>query len=61
MYFSKRCRKICGYLKGKIQFTPPEILGVNSKVSKLTIYPPEVSKNGNLNLPLKFYIKIDGN
>jgi hypothetical protein len=47
--------------EGQNSIYPPEILGVNSKVSKLTIYPPEVSKNGNLNLPLKFYIKIDGN
>jgi hypothetical protein len=34
---------------------------LNPKVSKLAVYPPEVSKNGNLNLSLKFFVKIDGN
>jgi hypothetical protein len=34
---------------------------LNPKVSKLAVYPPEVPKNGNLNLLLKFSVKIDGN
>jgi hypothetical protein len=38
------------YLLGKIQFTPLKFQGffnLNPKVSKLIVYPPEVSKNGN--------------
>jgi hypothetical protein len=38
----------------KIQFTPLRsqgFLNLNSKVSKLAVYPPEVSKSDNLNLP----------
>jgi hypothetical protein len=54
-----------GYLLlGKIQFTPlkfQEFFNLNPKVSKFVVYPPEVSKSGNLNLPLKFSVKIDGN
>jgi hypothetical protein len=38
-----------------------EFFNLNLKVSKLTVYPPEVSKNGNLNILLKFSIKMDGN
>jgi hypothetical protein len=38
-----------------------EFFKLDSKVSKLTVYPPGVSKNGNLNLLLKFSVKIDGN
>jgi hypothetical protein len=43
---------------------PPEVLGVfqfelqNFKIGSL---PSKVSKSGNLNIMLKFYIKIDGN
>jgi hypothetical protein len=33
----------------------------NPKVSKLVMYPPEVSKNGNLNPLLIFSIKLDEN
>jgi hypothetical protein len=32
----------------------------NPKVSKLAIYPPEVSKSGNLNPLLTFSVKLDG-
>jgi hypothetical protein len=49
---------------GKIHFTPLMFQGffkLDPKVSKLTVYPPEVSKNGNLNFPLKFSVTIDGN
>jgi hypothetical protein len=34
---------------------------LNPKVSKLVVYPPGVSKNGNLNIPLKFFVKMDRN
>jgi hypothetical protein len=34
---------------------------LNPKISKLAIYPPEISKSGNLNLPLKFSIKMGRN
>jgi hypothetical protein len=48
----------------KIQFTPLKFLGffnLNPKVSKLAVYPFEVSKIGNLNLMLKFSVKMNGN
>jgi hypothetical protein len=47
---------------GKIQFTPlkfQELFNLNPKVSKLVVYPSEVSKSGNLNLPSTFSIKMD--
>jgi hypothetical protein len=43
--------------KGKIQFTPlkfQRFFNLNSKVLKLAVYSLEVSKSGNLNLPLKW-------
>jgi hypothetical protein len=42
---------------GKIQFTPlkfQEFFNLNPKISKLAVYLFEVSKSGNLNLPLKW-------
>jgi hypothetical protein len=50
--------------QGKIQFTPLKFWGffnLNPKVSKLAVYPPEVSKIDNLNLMLKFSVKMNGN
>jgi hypothetical protein len=52
------------YYRAKFSLLPlkfQEFFNLNLKVSKLTIYPLEVSKNGNLNIPLKFSIKMDGN
>jgi hypothetical protein len=34
---------------------------LNPKVSKLTVYSPEISKSDNLNIPLKFSIKMGEN
>jgi hypothetical protein len=48
---------------GKIHFTPLKFQGFfnfNPKVLKLAIYSPEVSKNGNINSPLNFSVKLDG-
>jgi hypothetical protein len=44
---------------GKIHFTPlkfQDFFNFNPKISKLAIYPPEVSKSGNLNPPLTFSV-----
>jgi hypothetical protein len=49
---------------GKIQFTLLKFqmfFNLNPKVSKLTVYPPGVSKSDNLNLPLNFFVKMDRN
>jgi hypothetical protein len=43
---------------------PPEVLEVfqfELQSFKIGSLPPKVSKSGNLNIMLKFYIKIDGN
>ena len=47
----------------KIQLTPlkfQEFFNLNSKVLKLAVYIPEVSKSSNLNLPSTFSVKLDG-
>jgi hypothetical protein len=36
-----------------------EFFNLNPKVSKLVVYPFEVSKSGNLNLPSTFFVKLD--
>jgi hypothetical protein len=49
---------------GKIQFTPLKFQGffnLNSKVLKLAVYPPKVSKSGKVNLSVNFSVKLDGN
>jgi hypothetical protein len=38
-----------------------EFFNLNPKILKLTIYPPEVSRSDNLNISLKFFVKMDGN
>ena len=50
--------------KGKFYFIPTkfhEFFNFNPKILKFAIYPLEVSKSDNLNLPLIFFIKLDEN
>ena len=51
------------FFLGKIHFTPMKFQGVfnlNPKVSKLTVYPPEVLKTCKINLLLTFSGNLDG-
>jgi hypothetical protein len=55
MFFECICFFVCiNDFKGKFSLPPlkfQEIFNLNPKVSKLTVYPPEVSKSGKVNLP----------
>jgi hypothetical protein len=52
-------------VKIRVKFNlPPKVLGVfqfEPQSLKLAVYPLKFSQSSNLNLPLKYSVKMDGN